>query len=285
MNSKTISGNTTVLAVFGDPIRHSLSPLMHNAAFSALGWDCVYIPCHVESAQLPIAVRSIRALNWKGANITIPHKQAVLSELDQIIGDAEKSGSVNTIINRNHQLIGASTDGVGFLRSLREEGCFEVKGKNVLLFGAGGAARAVLYSLISAGISSLTIVNRNVEKANELCMQVLHKTGFTVNVAELAGLSQINWDSFDLLINSTSVGRQEDQSLIPAIYLQPRHFVYDMNYTKSGTRLYRDAKQSGCDALSGLSMLLYQGVESFRLWFDADPPIDIMRRTLYQYYN
>jgi shikimate dehydrogenase len=285
MNKNTINGNTTVLAVFGDPISHSLSPLMHNAAFSALGWDCVYIPCRVETSQLQNAVRSIRALNWKGVNITIPHKQAVMNELDQIIGDAEKSGSVNTIINRDHRLIGASTDGVGFLRSLHEEGHFDVKGKRVLLFGAGGASRAVLYSLVSAGIAVLTVVNRDLEKANGLRLQVLQKTGFTVNVVNLADISKIDWDSFDLLINSTSVGRQDDQSLIPDIYLQPKHFVYDMNYKKGDTKLYRDAQQLGCQALSGLSMLLYQGVESFRLWFDSDPPIDIMRSTLYQYYQ
>ncbi len=284
MKTNSLSGNTKVLAVFGDPVHHSLSPLMHNAAFSSLGWDSIYIPCRVEIAQLPIAVQSIRALNWIGANITVPHKQAVFNELDQIIGDAQKSGSVNTIIHRGGRLIGASTDGVGFLRSLYEEGHFDVKGKKVLLFGAGGAARAVLYSLISAGIVSLTIVNRNVERGDELRREVLDKTGFRVDVTGLNELSKINWDSFDLLINSTSVGRQDDQSLIPSDFLQPKHFVYDMNYTKSGTKLYRDAQQIGCQALSGLSMLLYQGAESFRLWFDSDPPVDIMRRTLYPYY-
>lgn len=284
MSTNTLSGNTKVLAVFGDPVHHSLSPLMHNAAFSSLGWECVYIPCRVESGKLPAALESIRALNWIGANITVPHKQAVLNGLDQIIGDAQKSGSVNTIIHRDGRLIGASTDGVGFLRSLYEEGHFDVKGKKVLLLGAGGAARAVLYSLISAGIVSLTIVNRNLERAGELRREILDKAGFRVDVVDLNELSKIDWDSFDLLINSTSVGRQDDQSLIPGNFLQPKHFVYDMNYTKSGTKLYRDAQEIGCPALSGLSMLLYQGAESFRLWFDSDPPIDIMRRTLYQYY-
>ncbi|HBF37268.1 MAG TPA: shikimate dehydrogenase [Firmicutes bacterium] len=285
MNSNTIIGSTTVLAVFGDPVSHSLSPLMHNAAFSALDWNCVYIPCRVQSEQLSIAVRSIQALNWKGVNITIPYKQAVQAELDQISGDAEKSGSVNTIINRDNQLIGTSTDGIGFLRSLQEEGHFEVKEKNVILFGAGGAARAVIYSLINAGIKSLTIVNRNFEKANDLRLQVLDKTGFALSVYDLSKLEEINWDLYDLLINSTSVGLHDEQSLVPVIYLKPKHFVYDMVYKRGDTKLSRDAKQVGCQSLSGLSMLLYQGAESFQLWFESDPPIDAMRRALYQYYE
>jgi shikimate dehydrogenase len=283
MVTKTINGSTTILAVFGDPISHSLSPLMHNAAFSSLQWNCAYIPCHVTREQLPIAVQSIRALNLKGVNITVPHKQAVLSELDQIIGDSVISGSVNTIINRDGRLIGTSTDGIGFLRSLREEGHFELKGKNIILLGCGGAARAVIYCLIAAEIQSLVIVNRNFEKAVSLQEQVWNKTGFTVTVHDLTQLHELNWESYDLLINSSPVGLQDDQSLVPRIYLMPKLFVYDMVYKRGGTKLYQEAIQAGCQALSGLSLLLYQGAESLRLWFEVDPPIDVMRRALSQY--
>jgi shikimate dehydrogenase len=280
---QTINGSTTILAVFGDPISHSLSPLMHNAVFSALNWNCAYIPCRVKAEQLPNAVRSIRALNLKGVNITIPHKQAVLAELDEIIGDSESSGSVNTVINREDRLIGTSTDGIGFLRSLHEEGHLELQSKNVIILGAGGAARAVIHSLIASGINSLIIVNRNFQKAVSLQEQVWNDTGFTLTVHDLSRLQELNWGSYDLLINTTSVGLHDEQSLVPPHFLKPPLFVYDLVYKQGGTKLYRDAVAAGCPALSGLALLLYQGAESFRLWFEVDPPIEVMRQTIYKY--
>jgi shikimate 5-dehydrogenase len=282
MSTDLINGSTTILAVFGDPICHSLSPLMHNAAFSFLGWNCVYIPCQVKAEQLPNAIRSIRALNFKGVNITIPHKHAVLAELDEIIGDSELSGSVNTIINRDGRLVGTSTDGTGFLRSLHEEGQYEIKGKNVIVLGAGGASRAVIYSLIASGINSLVIVNRNYQKAVALKEQVWKDAGFSITVHDMTQLGELNWDLYDLLINSTPVGLYQQQSLVPLCFLRPQLFVYDLVYAKGGTKLYQDAITAGCKALSGLSLLLYQGAESFRLWFGEEPPMEIMRRALYQ---
>jgi shikimate dehydrogenase len=285
MGIKTINGSTTVLAIFGDPVSHSLSPLMHNAAFSALDWNCVYIPCHVMPEELPNAVRSIRTLDFKGVNITIPHKQAVIAELDEIIGDSKISGSVNTIINQDGRLIGTSTDGSGFLRSIQEEGRFELQNKNIILLGAGGSARALIYSLITAGIKSLVIVNRDFAKAVRLQEKVWTDTGFTLIVHDLTLLHELDWNSYDLLINTTSVGLHDEHSLVPRHFLKPQLFVYDLLYKKGGTMLYRDAVAIGCRVLSGLSLLLYQGAESFRLWFEVNPPIDIMRQTLHQYYE
>ena len=258
---------------------------MHNAAFSALEWNCVYIPCHVKPEKLPQAVRAIRALNFKGINITIPHKQMVMAELDEIIGDSGISGSVNTIINRDGRLIGTSTDGTGFLRSLQEEGQFELLNKNVILFRAGGSASAVIYSLIAMGIKTLVIVNRDFAKAVSLQEKVWNDTGFTLTVHDLTRMNELDWNSYDLLINTTPVGLHDEHSLVPDHFLQPKLFVYDLVYKKGGTKLYRDAAAAGCNALSGLSLLLYQGAESFRLWFEVNPPIDIMRQTLYQYYR
>ncbi|HBE76879.1 MAG TPA: shikimate dehydrogenase [Firmicutes bacterium] len=285
MVNQTINGSTKILAIFGDPVEHSLSPLMHNAAFSTLGWNCVYIPFRVRPADLGDAVRSIRSLNLKGVNITIPHKQAVMAELNQIIGDSQISGSVNTIINRDGRLIGTSTDGVGFVRSLREEGGFEITAKNCLLFGAGGAARAVIYDLLAAKINSLVIVNRDFEKAISLQKQIWDSNRFAVGVQDLTKLQDLDWESFDLIINSTSVGLHDEDSLVPLHFLKPGHFVYDLVYKKGGTQLYRDATAAGSRVLSGISLLLYQGVESFRLWFDVEPPVEIMRQALYRYYE
>jgi shikimate dehydrogenase len=258
---------------------------MHNAAFSALDWNCVYIPCHVMPEELPNAVRSIRTLDFKGVNITIPHKQAVIAELDEIIGDSKISGSVNTIINQDGRLIGTSTDGSGFLRSIQEEGRFELQNKNIILLGAGGSARALIYSLITAGIKSLVIVNRDFAKAVRLQEKVWTDTGFTLIVHDLTLLHELDWNSYDLLINTTSVGLHDEHSLVPRHFLKPQLFVYDLLYKKGGTMLYRDAVAIGCRVLSGLSLLLYQGAESFRLWFEVNPPIDIMRQTLHQYYE
>lgn len=279
MISKAIDGNTSIVTIFGDPIGHSLSPLMHNAAFNALGWNCVYIPCQVKAGDLPAAVRAIKALNFKGANITIPHKQAILQELDEIFGDSILSGSVNTVVNRGGRLLGTSTDGLGFLRSLREQG-FDLQGKNLLLLGAGGAARAILYSSIKAGINSLVLVNRDYAKAVDLEEQVWKETGFTIILHELGRLQELPWESFDLVINATSVGLHDDTSLVPARFLAPRIFLYDLVYKKGGTRLCYEAADKGCTVLSGLSLLLYQGVESFRLWFEVDPPVEVMREAL-----
>ncbi len=281
MNSFFIKGDTQVFAVFGDPISHSLSPVMHNAAFQALGFNCVYIPCHVEPGQLNNAISGIRAFDLKGVNVTIPHKQAVLRELDEIFGDSLLSGSVNTIINRNGKLYGTSTDGIGLVRSLKEEGGFEVAGKNVLLLGAGGSAAAIIYRLIAEDVNSIYLLNRTIENAANLGRKVLDDTGFRLNIAEFNQISALAWDSIDLVVNATSVGLKDQGSLVPQQFLHSKLFIYDLVYRNGGvTTLVEQAVNAGCHVLSGLSLLLYQGAESFRLWFEMDPPIKVMRDAL-----
>ncbi len=278
--SQRIFGNTAVYGVFGDPVAHSLSPLMHNAAFTELGLNCIYIPFHVKLAELPVAVQGLRALGIQGVNLTIPHKQAVISELDEVVGDSLLSGSVNTVKLQDGRLIGTSTDGSGFLQSLREEGNFDPKGKAVLLLGAGGSAAAIVYRLIRAGIASLTVVNRDQCRLQELQEVVKAKTDFLIEAVPLRQLEQLDWKRFHLIINTTSVGLHEDISLISQHYLQPEHFVYDLVYRKGETRLIRDAAQVGCRCLSGLSLLLYQGAHSFTWWLGKEPPLAVMRAAL-----
>lgn len=279
---KSINGKTTVLAIFGDPVVHSLSPTMHNAAFKELNWNCVYVPFRVAPDDISLAVRSIRTLGLKGVNVTIPHKQAVVSELDEIIGDAKLSGSVNTIINQEGKLVGASTDGSGFIRSLREEGNFDASGKNVILFGAGGGAIAVIYKLIAQNIKSLTVVNRNFAKAVNIQEKVWFDTQFEINVFDLKDLPKLTWENYDLLINTTSVGLHDEATLVPQHFLNPNMFVYDLVYKKGDTTLVNQAKKVGCSTLAGLSMLLYQGVESFKLWFETEPPVEVMQKALHE---
>lgn len=275
-----INANTSIYAVFGDPIGHSLSPVMHNAAFKALQLDCVYVAFQISPATLADAVRGIRALGIKGVNITIPHKQAIIRELDQVFGDSVQSGSVNTIINRNGKLLGTSTDGTGLIRSLREGGNFDPEGKRVLLLGAGGSAQAVIYSLIKAGIASLTVVNRDFKKVIALQEKVRKDNRFSLTARELSQLGNLDFSRFDLVINTTSVGLREERSLIPPANLHPGLFVYDLVYRPGGTRLSIEAAAAGCRVLTGLSLLLFQGAESFRLWFETEPPLAAMRQAL-----
>jgi shikimate dehydrogenase len=276
----TIKATTTICALLGDPVAHSLSPAMHNAAFRALGYDCAYVAFDVAAEQIPAAVAGIRALGIRGVNVTIPHKQAVTLELDEVFGDALLSGSVNTLINRKGRLVGTSTDGVGLIRSLQEDGDFEARDKRVLLLGAGGSATAVIYRLIAAGIATLTLVNRDFDKARLLREKVYRDTGFPMVVGTLGQLTDFKLDDFDLLINTTPVGLHQDASLINPELLHPQIFVYDLVYRQGGTKLVNQAAAVGCRVLSGLSMLLYQGAESFRLWFEVEPPIAAMRAAL-----
>lgn len=281
MDSFLIKGDTQVFAVFGDPIDHSLSPVIHNAAFQALGLNCVYIPCHVQSEQLNNAVKGIRAFKIAGVNVTIPHKQAVLGELDEVFGDSLLSGSVNTIINRDGKLYGASTDGIGVVKSLKEEGGFEVAGKNVLLLGAGGSAAAVIYRLIAAEVKSIVLLNRTAKNAAILGERVFEDTGFPLVSGELSQIWTLAWDAIDLVVNTTPVGLKSQDSIVPEQFLHPDLFVYDLVYhAGNATTLVEQAVKAGCRVLSGLSLLLYQGAESFRLWFEMDPPIKVMRNAL-----
>lgn len=280
MVSFEINGNTGILAIFGHPVRHSLSPAMHNAVFHHLGWNYLYIPCDVPSEQLTAGIEAIRALNFRGVNLTIPHKQAALGAVDEIYGDSLESGSINTIIQHHGKLTGTSTDGIGFIRSLREEGRFDPAGKKVLLLGAGGTAAAVVYRLIHAGIKRLTLINRDLTKAQMLRERIREKTGFEPDLHGLDDLKALSGTEFDLVVNTTSVGLHDDQSLLPREFLNPGQFVYDVVYRPGETRLVNDARNTGCQVLSGLSLLVYQGAESFRLWFDTEPPLDIMRNAV-----
>jgi shikimate dehydrogenase len=275
-----INGQTIICAVFGDPVAHSFSPAMHNAAYRALGMNCVYVACHVRPDRLQDAVQSLRALGLKGANVTVPHKRAIAVHLDELCGDARQSGSVNTIVNRDDRLLGYSTDGIGFVRSLTEEAGYEPAGKNVLMLGAGGSATALIYRLIGSEIASLTVVNRDFAKAVNLREQVRRDTRFEMRVKGLDELAASDLRSADLLINTTAVGLHEDVSLIPPDFLHPDLFVYDIVYKRGGTTLVNEAKANGCRVLSGLSLLLHQGAESFRLWFETEPPLAAMREAL-----
>lgn len=280
-----VGAGATLFVIFGDPIEHSLSPAMQNAALKAAGIDGLYIPWRVKAAGLSTAFESLRGMeNFGGANVTLPHKEQAASLVDDVSSDAASVGAVNTLVSRGGRLLGANTDGQGFLRSLQEDGGFVPRGRRAVILGAGGAARAVAWSLAEAGVAELLIVNRTVERAESLAGLVSRGTG-----APAAGLGtgdpRISEGITDcaLLVNATSVGlRPSDPAPIDPALLRPGVLVYDLIYRPRETALLRAARARGCQVLGGLGMLLYQGALAFELWTGRKPSLEAMRSALHQ---
>lgn len=276
-----ISGKTRVCAIIGDPIEHSLSPIIHNAAFNACSLDFVFVPFRVKREELKEAVAGIRALNMVGGCVTIPHKVAVMQYLDNIDPVAAEIGSVNTIVNNNGLLTGYNTDAPGFLQPLagRE---IEFEGKNAVLLGAGGAARAVSFMLVNEG-AKLTILNRTLDKAIELAERL--KKSLRKDVVTLPMTAQNLEKSIaaaDILVNTTSIGMLPDvnSTPVPAALLRRGMVVYDIIYNPRETRLTREAKEKGATVLNGEEMLAWQGALAFEKWTGQKAPIDIMIQAL-----
>jgi shikimate dehydrogenase len=274
-----ISGKTKVCALIGDPVEHTMSPAMHNAAFQKLGLDYVYLPFRVESKQLKQAVAGFRALNVRGINVTIPHKVAVMPLLDKPDPLAEKIGAVNTVVNDNGKLKGYNTDAEGFLQALLEHG-FKPKNKKVVVLGAGGASRAISYILAQQG-ANITILNRKQELDWALDIARLIKTNFnqTVEALELSRLADVL--PADLLVNATSVGMfpNAKDSPAPAQLLSKVPLVFDIVYNPIKTKLLKDAAVAGAKTVSGVDMLAWQGALAFEKWTGKKAPLDLMRRT------
>ncbi|MEM2130640.1 MAG: shikimate dehydrogenase [Candidatus Bathyarchaeia archaeon] len=273
-----ISGKTQVYGVIGDPIQHTLSPAMHNAAFSHLKLDYIYLAFRVQAADLENAMRGIRSLGIRGLNVTMPHKTAVTAYLDKIDSTVKFLGSANTILNKDGKLYGFNTDGEGASRALKENGV-DFNGKTVLLLGAGGAAKAIAHA-IAQEASELRILNRAPEKAQWLASELNRAFGNKV-ISDALSPSTIkeNMRGADVLINATSVGMHPNinESLVSPHWLNSEMCVMDIVYNPLETKLARDAKAAGARVISGLEMLLYQGAASFEIWTGRKAPIEIMR--------
>lgn len=274
-----------LFVLFGDPVEHSLSPVMQNAALQAAEIDGLYIPWRVKETGLPTAFASLRGMeNFGGANVTLPHKEQAVALVDTLTQEAASMGAVNTVIARGGRLLGANTDGQAFLRSLHEEAAFLPRGKPAVILGAGGAARAVSVSLADAGAEEIVIVNRTIERAQSLAEFVNRETGVSA-----IGLgfddSQMPTRVKDcaLVVNVTSVGlHPSDPPPIDPSLLRPGVLVYDLIYRPRETALLREAKKRGCRVLGGLGMLLYQGALAFELWTGQKPSEEAMRQALVQ---
>ena len=279
-----ISGKTKVYGVIGDPIEHSLSPIMHNAAFKALKLDCTFVAFKVTPAEVGNAVCGMCALDIQGLSVTMPHKKAVISYLDEVDKTARFLSAVNTIHNRNGTLFGFNTDGVGALQALVENGV-KVEGKKVLLLGAGGAARAIAYELAQK-TDQLVILNRTPKPAIELASFL--KKAFKVEVTgdPLSPITIKNEIAeADVLINATSVGMKPEDDLTPVPWqlLKRKLAVMDIVYNPIETQLLKDAKAWGAKVVSGVEMLIYQGAASFEIWTGREAPVEVMRKAAFKH--
>ena len=273
---------TRYLGVIGHPGKTSLSPSFQQAALDALRLDVRYEAWPTAEEELADRIAGLREADRLGANVTIPHKEAVVPLLDEVDELASRVGAVNTIVNRDGRLSGHNTDVGGFLRALREDGGFEPAGARVVVAGAGGAARAVTVALIDSGAASVTVVNRTLARAGRLVDELRPAAGST----ELHALPDVavSWAgaarSCRLLINCTSVGMagtpEEKESPVPTEAIPSDALVFDLIYQPAETPLMAAARRRGARVLGGLPMLIYQGAESFRMWTGHEAPTDVM---------
>jgi shikimate dehydrogenase len=275
-----ISGKTTIYGIFGHPVEHTFSPGMHNSAFKKLGMDACYVPFAVSPGDLEDAVRAVVPLGLRGLNVTVPHKERVLAFLDDLSEEARLIGAVNTIEVRKGRLIGHNTDGRGFLRALTEQGGLDPKGKKFLFIGSGGAARAVSFSLALAGAAAIVFRDIDARKASLLAQDIREKTGVPSMAIGQESLPQHAADA-DCLINASPIGlKRTDPLPMPAGLVERKHLVCDLVYNPPETALLKTATKRGAKRLSGLGMLLYQGVIAFEIWTGKKAPVLIMKNAL-----
>lgn len=284
MNTLPTTGKTKTVGVIGWPVSHSVSPTMHNAAFTALGLEWCYVPLPVPTDptdRIGEAVRGLRALGLRGANVTVPHKQAVMPYLDWLTPAAQAIGAVNTIrVEEDGKLSGDNTDVRGFVADLRDHGV-DPAGKRALVLGAGGSARAIVYGLAEAGCLSITILNRTVEKAHDLAMEMRARFPFCrlsghAMPDEIAVLAK----EAHLIVNCTSLGMTPRVEGLPwdeGVAFRSGQVVYDLVYNPPQTRLLQKATNDGAQAIGGLGMLIWQGALAFERWTGQLPPVAVMR--------
>jgi shikimate dehydrogenase len=280
MPPSPLSGRTTVVGIIGDPVAHSASPAMHNAAFAALGLDWVYVPFAVRAAAVRDAVRAVRALGLAGVNVTVPHKEAVLAHLDAVSALAERVGAVNTIVNRDGTLSGDNTDVAGFMRALRGV-AGRLAGRRAVVIGAGGSARAVLAGLGALRVRQIVVANRTAARARGLARRFAGMVD--VEVSGLAALvdAALLRDAA-LIVNATSIGLGD--AAFPALAwarTPPGCVAFDLVYGRD-TAFLAGARRAQRRTLDGAEMLLHQGAAAFALWTGRRPPLAVMRAALHR---
>lgn len=264
--------------IIGDPVYHSLSPSMHNAAFISLGLNCTYIAFRVPKGQLEESINALRAVGISGFNVTIPHKVDILKYIDHLDSSAVKATAVNTVHNVNGILKGYNTDIFGFIEPLRKRN-INFNGMDILLLGAGGSAYAVIAALSEEkGINKIIISNRTQEKASKLAKKG-KDLGLECQVIEMENIKHIAVKSH-LIINTTPIGMNDEQSLIDYEHISKNTIVYDLVYKPVTTNLLENAKYAEAEVVYGYEMLLEQGARAFEIWTNLQAPRQIMKRSL-----
>lgn len=284
MNAVPVDGRTTICAVIGNPVEHSLSPAIHNAAFAACGINWAYVAFSV--THLENAIAGIRGLGIRGVSVTIPHKVAVMPLLDSINDTARTIGSVNTIVNNGGNLAGYNSDGTGALKALCDAGC-NPAGKRVVMLGSGGAARAIAVTMaLQNPPAALTLLGIIKEEREQLSSDIAAKSSLKPVTVSPDGLSAV-LPECDLLINTTPVGMYpiSEDSPVPRELLKKQTVVFDIVYNPRKTRLLRDAEQAGCTAVSGIEMFLNQAAIQFALWTGREAPLGVMRAVLEKHFT
>ncbi|MBE6496450.1 MAG: shikimate dehydrogenase [Methanobrevibacter thaueri] len=274
-----IKGSTNIVGLIGHPVEHSFSPPMHNAAFEELGMDWAYVAFDVDPNNLKLAIDGAKSLNIKGFNVTIPHKINVMDYLDEIDEVAGLIGAVNTIDFSSMK--GYNTDGIGAVKAIEE--VTSIKNSNVVVAGAGGASRAISFYIVKYGADSLTILNRNIQKAQDLAGDV--EGSDLIDEVGADSISNINsyLDDADILIDTTPLGMHphiDDEPVAIANNMHEDLTVFDAVYNPNETVLLKEAIKAGAKPVYGIKMLLYQGAESFEIWTGKKAPVDVMEEAL-----
>lgn len=277
------TGHTGLLCLLGSPVEHSISPAMQNTACRLTGQDLCYLAFDVQPERLPAAVAGLRAIGFKGCNVTMPHKNAMAQLVDELSPAARLCGAVNTVVNQNGCLVGHTTDGVGWVRSARAKGC-DPTGKAIVQLGAGGAGTAILVQAALDGAKSIAVFNMRDAfwpRVEALVQRLNQETDCCVTLHELTDTDTLQKElqKAQILLNTTPVGMKNHPGcLIPsADWLHPGLAVSDVIYEPRETELLRMARAAGLQAFNGLHMLLYQGAESFRLWTGCEMPVEQIR--------
>ena len=278
------------LGVLGDPVAHSLSPQMQKAALEACQIDMQYGRFQISPGELGEALKLIRALDFVGANLTAPHKIAACAFMHELDANARRVGAVNTIKLKNAKLRGYNTDGKGFARAIRQEFAIDLRDLRVMILGTGGAARAIAMQCAKENCERLVIINRTVEKANQLAGELREFFAGPRVLGPVARLQAIPWEEssirfqiahLDLIVNATPLGlNRSDPSPIPARLLAPHLMIYDTVYGETRTAFVSAAVEAGARSANGLAMLVHQGALAFEIWFERDAPIEVMRQAL-----
>lgn len=281
-----ITGKTTLLGLFGSPVEHSVSPVMHNTAFETLGLDFAYLAFEIGTDDAGKAIEALRTFRMRGANVTMPLKAAVVPYLDKLTPAAKLIGTVNTIVNDNGVLTGHITDGEGYMMSVRDAG-LDPAGKKMTLAGAGGAAKAICVQAALDGVKELSVFNRDREKAEKLAELINRNTECRARAFGLDEREALRRELAEscLFANATRVGmaQMEGQSVIPETdFFHSGLAVTDAIYEPEKTRLLQMAEAAGCRTLNGLGMVLFQGAAAFRLWTGREMPVELVRKKLFQ---